>query len=235
MEPEPIVFFCAVGCAMCFVVFLYSIFPPHHDWGRLLHDALNQHKCHLIPTPLAGSLPPASNSAFNISQPKAGHQQWSCHAVLSEQTLPPQTLSACKAAVIQPWNLPTSQTRSIISPLSFSLPPSAPLFSLPLRHTAILCVLEHLYIATSFFRLSPASPISIHFPLPSSDLLPRPRGLTQLWDTSCSFNDFAPRPRSAREIQLPFFDRMRTLTPATPLQNMCVWICMWVRMMCTNI
>ena len=46
-----------------------------------------------------------------------------------------------------------------------------------------------------------------------------------LWDASCSFNDFAPRHRSAREIQLPFFNWMRTLTPATPLQNMCVWLC----------
>ena len=145
-------------------------------------DTLNQHKCHFIPTPLAGSLPPASNSAFDISQPKAGHQQWSCHAVLSKQTLPPQTVSACKAPVIQPWNLPTSQTHSIISPLLCLSPPT-----LVFYHLSFIALFSSMFFSIS---LSPKSPfILLTFSLlpplqllllSSNDPLPRPQGLTQL-------------------------------------------------------
>lgn len=123
--------------------------------------------------------------------------------------------------------MPASQTRSIPSPLSFSPPP--PFFSLPLLHTAILCVSEHLSIPASLFTDFLLPPVSIHFPLPlpSHDLLPRPRGLTQLWDTSCSFNDFAPRPRSAREIQLPFFNRENShpYNASAKYVCVCVYLC----------
>lgn len=223
-------------------VLFYSLFIFYFStpsWVRqtdgntwIYSDTLNQHKCHLILTPPAGSLPPASNSAFNISQPKAGHQLWSCHAVLSKQTLLPQTLSACKAPVIQPWNLPTSQSHRFTSPLP----------SLSLRRLYSLCFWASLSSPTSF--LTPRTffclPTHLHsLLLLSTPMTPcqRPRDLLSccdgrgLWDTSCSFNDFAPGPRSAREIQLPFFNGIRTLTPATPLRNMCVhmlWICMWV-------
>lgn len=184
---------------------------------------------HLIPVPLAGSLPPASNSAFDISQPKAGHQQWSCHAVLSKQTLPPQTESACKAAVIQPWNLPTSQTHRIVSPLRMAFS-THPCF----HHLSFLTLLLSMFVSISLsshlpsvFCLSAASLLSLHLSSPpvtscqsSRDSLSCCDG-RGLWDTSYSFNDFAPRHRSAREIQLPFFNRMGTLTRATPLWNMC--------------
>ena len=83
----------------------------------------------------------------------------------------PKTLSAWKAPVIQPpENLPTSQTRSIISPPSFSAR-LRPCFSLPLLHAAVLRVLRvfranslspHL---SSLFTLLAPPPISIHSPL----------------------------------------------------------------------
>lgn len=162
---------------LCYaILFLYFIFPPHHESDTQIHDnTLNQHKCHLILTPLAGSLPPASNSAFNISQPKAGHRQWSCHAVLSKQTLPPKTLSACKAPVIQPWNLPTfpESQHHITSPL--------PLFSLLLLHSRCFwaSLYPHIFIHSSDFLLPPSS-LFTSPALHSHDLLSRPQGLTQL-------------------------------------------------------
>lgn len=79
----------------------------------------------------------------------------------------PKTLSACKAPVIQPpENLPTSQTRSIISPLSFSAR-LCPCISLPLLHAAVRCVFRANSLSphlSSLFRLTPPS-ISIHSPL----------------------------------------------------------------------
>lgn len=164
-----------VGVRLAILALLFSplfiLYFPNPSWvrqtgsyTRICSDSLNQHEYHLILTPLAGFLPPASNSAFNISQPKAGHQQWSCHAVLSEQTLPPQTLSACKAPVIQPWNLPTSQTRSSKSPLS---PPPHPCFHY-LSFTLLLSVFEHLSIPT--FSTDFPQPLLLHSlppPLPS--------------------------------------------------------------------
>lgn len=48
-----------------------------------------------------------------------------------------------------------------------------------------------------------------HFllPIPSCDLLPRPHGLSQLWNTTVSFlMTFTLRPRSVRKIQLPFLN-----------------------------
>ncbi len=111
---------------------------------------------------------------------------------------------------------------------------STPLFSSPLLHTAILWgFFKHLSILTSFsaLRTIPSLPRLHSLPplLPFHDLLPKPQGLTQLWNTRCSINDFAPRPRSAREIQLPFSNRVRILTPATPLCNMCESKCKCVR------
>lgn len=52
---------------------MYQTDRDSYTW--ICADTLNQHKCHLIATPLAESLPPASNSAFDINQPKAGHEQ----------------------------------------------------------------------------------------------------------------------------------------------------------------
>lgn len=115
--------------------------------------------------------------------------------------------------------MPTSSTRSIPSPLVL---PSPPFFSsLPLHTACSLCFLSipaSLFTLLTFFcLLTPLSSLS-HPSALLTDLLPRPRGFTQLWDTSCSFNDFTPRPRSAREIQLPFVKRESTLAPATPLR-----------------
>lgn len=140
----------------------------------------NQHKCHLIPTPLAESLPPASNSAFDISQPKAGHEQWSCHTVLSRQTLPPQTLSACKASVIQPWNLPTSRNHSITSPL-LCLSPLTLVFT---PSPSLLYSLPHVFEPlprSSLTRWTFSWLPSLHTPLHSSMTSRQaPLGLSQL-------------------------------------------------------
>ena len=83
----------------------------------------------------------------------------------------PKTLSACKAPVIQPpENLPTSQTRSIISPLSFSAR-LCPCISLPLLHASVHRIFwNKLSVPASFLTLQTPPhphphPISIHSPL----------------------------------------------------------------------
>lgn len=127
-------------------------------------------------------------------------------------------------------NFPEAQ-HHITSPLSFSPHPCFHHLSfITLFYSMFLSIFlfQHLL---SLFGLSPDSLFSspLHSPMTSCqgplDSLSCCDG-RELWDTSCSFNDFAPRPRSVREIQLTFFNRM-TLTPATPLQNVrvCVSVC----------
>lgn len=79
---------------------------------------------------------------------------------------------------LKPANFPDSQLH--IS--SVFLP--QPLFSLPLLHPAILYIFEHLSLSlyiSSLFGLSPASPLSIHFPSPPLTPCQGPRDSLSCW------------------------------------------------------
>lgn len=126
--------------------------------------------------PLAGSLLPASNYSFNYRQPEARRQHFYPYRQLC-----PETLSACKAPVIQPWNSPHGVTSvsSCFHHLSFTL---CSCVSVLLHRPKLSCI----YSPPSF--ISTCSTLL----LPSCDFQPRPQRLLKLRDTGFGFNGFCP-------------------------------------------
>lgn len=170
------------------------------------------------------------------ASPKRGNQQRSCHAVLSVHTPPPQILSACKAPVIQPWNLPASQTRSIPSPLSFSPHPSFHYLSFTLLFFVSLSISLslHLYSLTFSCHLSPfTSP----FPCPPMTSCQGPGDSLSCGIPAAVLMTLPPGP-DQREKYSYHFSTERELSPLQrPWKYVCVYVrlCMSVCTLCTNI
>lgn len=158
-----------------------------------------------------------------MSQPKAG--QRSCHAVLSVHTLLPQTLSACKAPVIQPWN--SQQTRSIPSPLPFS-----PSFHYLSFTSAFLCVSEHPSVSalTFSYLLSPFTPPT-PFPCPPVTPCQGPGDSLRCGIPSAVLMILPPGPDQPEKYSY-HFSPDRELSPRRRLR---VGEFAWVCTLCTNI
>lgn len=196
------------------------------SYTRISSDTLNQ-------ASHSGSSGWVSTSCIKFSfwyqpaQSGAPAMKLSCCFIQTDSSAPNSVClqSRCNPS-LKLANFPDSQNR-ITSPMAFS---THPCFHHLSFQTLLLSVFVSISLSShlpSVFCLSAASLLSLHLSSPpvtscqsSRDSLSCCDG-RGLWDTSCSFNDFAPRHRSAREIQLPFFNRMGTLTRATPLWNMC--------------